>query len=242
MTIKTGAISLKGSENASLTIYDNYMGLRSGDAMMWLGNSVDSYITDGKSKLQLGATTYLKGENGAKLSLSGSSTHLDLSDETLVIDGNTCSKNRKVTISWLGRTPYFMVYKGLVIDDSTTAGDSATDEEGGLGELAFMDEVVVSSANFSLGTVESSEVSGDTATYTVTIPGQKYTAGSSGTKTVYAYKNAAGNVYTTTSSTPMSGYSYADSTTVTAGSSGSGTTDDRTLTVTITVAAQKKET
>ena len=203
-------------------------------------------------------------QTGVLLGINGSSIALKLESETLTIDGKTCKKEQVVNIRriWNSKTKLTFV-KGLLIDDGLdeTSGTDAekieidTDLEvsgnisafppGGssltaLGKLAFMDEVVVSDANFSLGTVKSSSVSGNTATYTVNIPGQYYSAGGSGSKTVYAYQNDAGDVYLSTSSSADEGYSRVDSLTVSAGSSGSGYTDDRTLTVTITVDAQKE--
>lgn len=199
----------------------------------------------------------------AELGVNRGTAMIELTADNLMIDGHVCKKDQVVKIRRLFSAKTTLTFhKGLLISDlgdDDGSGDSGPVEidedlkvsgsiwayEPGtkklttLGKLAFMDEVVVSSANFSLGTVQKSTVSGNTATYTVNIPGQAYTAGGSGSKTVYAYKNAEGDVYVSTSSSPKTGYSLADYTTVTAGSSGSGTTKDRTLTVTLTLGAQK---
>lgn len=183
--------------------------------------------------------------------IANASTRLDFNGDTLKIDGKyTCTAARTVELKFWQKKAYINIYKGWVVDESTTAdgGDGGTgvaSEE--LGDLAFMDEVVISSANFKIGssklTVTESEVDGGTATYKVTIPGQSYSAGSSGSKTVYAHQNDAGTIYLSESSSPPNGYTYTGKyKTVTAGSGGSGTTDARTLTVTLDVTAQKKST
>ena len=116
-----------------------------------------------------------------------------------------------------------------------------------LGKLAWKDNVEISSASFKIGgsslSVGRPTVSGDTATYQVTIPGQRYSAGSSDTAHAYAWvdENDTLHVTCTTGSAP-SGYNASTNkntahATCRAGSSGSGTTDDRTLTAKITVKA-----
>ena len=116
-----------------------------------------------------------------------------------------------------------------------------------LGKLAWKDDVEISSASFNLGgsalSVGRPTISGDTATYQVTIPGQRYSAGSSERAHAYAWidENDGLHVTCTTGSAP-SGYN--DSTnkkkahdSCKAGSGGSGTTKNRTLTAKITVKA-----
>lgn len=116
-----------------------------------------------------------------------------------------------------------------------------------LGKLAWKDNVEISSASFNLGgsalSVGRPTVSGDTATYKVTIPGQRYSAGSPDTAHAYAWvdENDGLHVTCTTGSAPA-GYSASTNKktahdTCTAGSSGSGTTASRTLTAKITVKA-----
>ena len=117
-----------------------------------------------------------------------------------------------------------------------------------LGKLAWKDAVEISSASFKIGSSALSQVgnptvSGGTATYRVTIPGQAYSAGSSGTAHAYAWvdKDDGLHVTCTTGSAPA-GFSASTNKktahdTCTAGSGGSGTTASRTLTATITVKA-----
>ena len=116
-----------------------------------------------------------------------------------------------------------------------------------LGKLAWKDDVEISSASFNLGgsalSVGRPTISGDTATYQVTIPGQRYSAGSSERAHAYAWidENDGLHVTCTTGSAPAG---YNDSTnkkkahdSCSAGSGGSGTTKNRTLTAKITVKA-----
>ena len=116
-----------------------------------------------------------------------------------------------------------------------------------LGKLAWKDDVEISSASFNLGgsalSVGRPTVSGDTATYKVTIPGQRYSAGSSERAHAYAWvdENDALHVTCTTGSAPA-GYSASTNKktahdSCSAGSGGSGTTASRTLTAKITVKA-----
>ena len=116
-----------------------------------------------------------------------------------------------------------------------------------LGKLAWKDDVEISSASFNLGgsalSVGRTTVSGDTATYQVTIPGQRYSAGSPDTAHAYAWvdENDRLHVTCTTGSAPA-GFSASTNKktahdTCTAGSSGSGTTASRTLKAIITVKA-----
>ena len=113
--------------------------------------------------------------------------------------------------------------------------------------MAWKDDVEISSASFNLGgsalSVGRPTVSGDTATYKVTIPGQRYSAGSSERAHAYAWvdENDALHVTCTTGSAPA-GYSASTNKktahdSCSAGSGGSGTTASRTLTAKITVKA-----
>jgi hypothetical protein len=239
LTLNEGMAFKSAEGKSSMSLQDASIGLVTTDCSIGISKDNGFEVFTGDNSLSLTSDSF---------AVTAGETSLSIDEDNLKIDGKNCSKNRKVTISWWGRTPYFMVYKGLVIDDSTTDadGEAPDDTVDGFGDLAFLDEVVISSANFKIGsskcTVTESSVDGDTATYKVTIPGQSYSAGSSGSKTVYAFKNSAGNVYLDTDSTPLQGYTQVDSLKVTAGSGGSGTTDARTLTVTLEVAAQKKST
>ena len=202
--------------------------------------------------------------NGAILGSTGSSNNnFTYTQNSITIDGKTCSKNRTVKIkSLLSSNGSLTFHKGLLVDasssdeedsgqltldcDLTVKGHIKAYKPDGavavaLGKLAFMNEVKVTSANFKIGTsnisIKDTEIDGDTVTYEVEIPGQSYSAGRPGTVTVYAFKNAANEVHLSTSSTPPGGYTKVKELDVTAGSSGSGTTTARKLTATFTVKA-----
>ncbi len=180
--------------------------------------------------------------NHVMLRTAGSSTKLELiAGGGLEIDDQTAVEDLEVNLlKMITGKQKLRFHKGILVNSSGEVDGGGSASSDSLGKLAFLDEVVISKANFSLGTVESSKVSGDTATYKVTIPGQYYSAGSSESVWVYAYQNSTtGDVYISTSTTPKTGYRRVDSERITAGSSGSGTTPSRTLTVDITVKAQK---
>ena len=122
-----------------------------------------------------------------------------------------------------------------ITGNNATAGDS-------LGKLAWLDEVVISSATFKLGSSNAYNItptlSGNTATFTVNIPGQSYSgyAGYSGTRYVYV-DNPETNVRVA-SSHPGTGWTYKTSVTLGGDEYYSGTTQARTGTIAITVIAQ----
>lgn len=115
--------------------------------------------------------------------------------------------------------------------------DSTKGTNNKAGKLCYLDKVVISKANFSIGTVKSSSVSGDTATYTVEIPGQSY-SGSQTSVTVYAFKHKTTHaVYISTDPNPKTDYEKVAQDSFKANTSG-GNTTARTLTVKLTVEAQ----
>lgn len=106
-------------------------------------------------------------------------------------------------------------------------------------KLAFYDKIVISNSTFKLGSSEAYNIipslSGDTATFYVSIPGQSYSAGYSQTRYIHVSDPNA-TVQVTTSSSPPAGYYYKQS--ITLGGSGSGTTDTRGATISITFAPE----
>ena len=116
--------------------------------------------------------------------------------------------------------------------------------EKGLGKLAFLDDVVISSSTFKLGSGSaynvSPTVSGDTATFIINIPGQSYSTSGGSTSghwvKVYANKDVDVSISDGTSGHPYYiGSVWADGEKY---SGGSGTTDARQGTFTITVKAE----
>lgn len=235
-TINGTNLSLKTPES-ELKIGHAYMQYNTSGCDLYVGTATGFYVT-------LNDTKAVEVNNYKGIRLSDGSTTFAMTKSSLQIDDFPMANCDKVTTytfkTGLFSSKSFQVYKGFIVSiedtDDVDGGEAGTK----LGKLAFLDEVVVSKANFSLGTVESSKVSGNTATYKVKIPGQYYSAGGSESVWVYAYQNSTtGDVYISTSTTPKTGYQRVDSERITAGSSGSGTTPSRTLTVDITVEAQK---
>lgn len=116
--------------------------------------------------------------------------------------------------------------------------------ENGLGKLAFLDDVVISSSTFKLGSGSaynvSPTVSGDTATFIVNIPGQSYSTSGGSTSghwvKVYANKDVDVSISDGTSGHPYYiGSVWADGEKY---SGGSGTTNARQGIFTITVKAE----
>lgn len=194
---------------------------------------------------------------------------LEMTHEKIMIDGQACTGDLEISIGALlnSKTGKLKFHKGLLVDDGNKDLTTDTDtkitlqkdlvvkghisayKKGTssnaveLGKLAWMDKVEVTNASFKIGgsslSFSKNSTSGNTATYSVTIPGQ--TAGSSGSAYAYAWvdKNDRLHVICTTGSAP-SGYRQTtnkatdyDSCTV----SSSGTTNSRTLTASITVEA-----
>lgn len=163
-TLAKGNIVLNGTGDSKITLYSSYMNIQTGGARIWLGDSTDSFIKDGNSELKLGTSPYLKGSDGAKLTLSGTTT-LELGNDSLVIDGKTCKKNQVVKIRRLFSTKTTLTFhKGLLItetgeddgsgdsgaveidDDLKVSGDIWAYKPGTstltkLGKMAFVDDV-----------------------------------------------------------------------------------------------------
>lgn len=243
---------LVGTDNYKYTINGTDLSLKTPASELKIGHAYMKYDTQG-CDLYIGtATGFYVTLNGTKavevnnykgIRLSDGSTTFAMTKSSLKIDDLPMANCDKVTTytfkTGLFSSKSFQVYKGFIVSIEDTDDVDGGEAGAKLGKLAYLDEVVVSKANFSLGTVENSTVSGNTATYKVKIPGQSYSAGSSGSVWVYAYQNSTtGDVYISTDTTPKKGYRRVDSERITAGSSGSGTTPSRTLTVDIVVKAQ----
>ena len=243
---------LVGTDNYKYTINGTDLSLKTPASELKIGHAYMKYDTQG-CDLYIGtATGFYVTLNGTKavevnnykgIRLSDGSTTFAMTKSSLKIDDLPMANCDKVTTytfkTGLFSSKSFQVYKGFIVSIEDTDDVDGGEAGAKLGKLAYLDEVVVSKANFSLGTVENSTVSGNTATYKVKIPGQSYSAGSSGSVWVYAYQNSTtGDVYISTDTTPKKGYRRVDSKRITAGSSGSGTTPSRTLTVDIVVKAQ----
>ena len=149
-------------------------------------------------------------------------------------------------------------HKGILVNssDEVSGGGSASSDS--LGKLAFLDEVVISKANFKIGSSTSSITTslsgvsgyptktGDTATYVVTVPGQSYSGGSvpySGSVTRYVWTKKSDNSYVGIYTYRPSGSTY-DYEPVSISYSGNasyngGTTPTRYVKAEITVKAQK---
>lgn len=151
-------------------------------------------------------------------------------------------------------------HKGILVNSSDEVSGGGTASSDSLGKLAFLDEVVISKANFKLGnskiSVNAPTINGDTVTYTIPIKAQSnsqtyytpqgtHTAVSDYT-TYYCFTNSSGKYYSSTTRTPRTGYTRVDSwsiaNTYTAQSYTSTTVNvakDATITAEITVKAQK---
>lgn len=151
-------------------------------------------------------------------------------------------------------------HKGILVNSSDEVSGGGNASSDSLGKLAFLDEVVISKANFKLGnskiSVNAPTINGDTVTYTIPIKAQSssqtyYTpqgthTAVSGYTTYYCFTNSSGKYYSSTTRTPRTGYTRVDSwsiaNTYTAQSYTSTTVNvakDATITAEITVKAQK---
>lgn len=229
--ISKNTLKIHANDSCYIQFYgDGYMAIKSASSRLWLGNTTHASLQYDTAEITVDTDTItLKASDSNKLVMT---------NDNITIDGKTCSKDRKVTISWVNRTPYFMVYKGLVIDESTTSGDTES-EDGGLGELAFLDKVVISSATFKLGSSAismSQSTDGDTATFTGTIPVSQETYSLRGSRIYGLYTREYNSTTGEYEYSSYSGSAYSS-----AGSVTVNTVSSTDLTATITVEAVKNE-
>ena len=240
-----------GNANGSVTLSNTgafmsasghgYMEIRSTGIQLLAGEGGSG------GKIQVSAGSIFLTTTGNR---GGGNTSFEVTADALKVDDKASTSNDTyVKIGGvLGAKKQLHFYKGVLMADSTANGDSGSADL--FGELAFLDEVVISSASFKIGssalTITNKTVDKATATFTVTVPGQSYSAGSTGTAHAYAWVDSKNKLHVlcTTGSAPSEYKSTSNKATAydytTAGSGGSGTTKARTLTATVTVKAQKK--
>ena len=226
-------------------VYEGYINIISGNARIWLGKNTDSRIVDDRGSLKFGNPVILKGTDGKN------STSLELYSDKLAIDGKDCANEVELDIGdILSGSGKLKFYKGLLIDGQSSspstsitlnknlkvkgtisAYPSSTNKTlTSLGNLAFLNKVVIDSTNFKIGssniasditgniTISNKKLEDNTATYVLTIPGQSYTCsvgaesiGYSGTTsysgsvTMYIWTNKSTGKYVGIYSNPPTG-------------------------------------
>lgn len=200
--------------------------------------------------------------NHVMLRTAESSTKLELiAGGGLEIDDQTAVEDLEVNLlKMITGKQKLRFHKGILVNSSKEINGGSSTSSDSLGKLAFLDEVVISKANFKLGnskiSVNAPTINGDTVTYTIPIKAQSssqtyYTpqgthTAVSGYTTYYCFTNSSGKYYSSTTKTPRTGYTRVDSwsiaNTYTAQSYTSTTVNvakDATITAEITVKAQK---
>jgi hypothetical protein len=194
---------------------------------LYVGTATGFYV-------DLGGTKAIKVNKSSGVQLTDGDTTLLLSKSSLTIDGYSVDDELKTytfKTSW-NKKSSFQVYKGFVVKV-----EDETDEEEGqqLGDLAWLDKVVISSATFKLGSSAISmtqSTNGDTATFTGTIPVSEETYSLRGSRIYGLYTREYNSTTGEYEYSSYSGSAYSS-----AGSVTVNTVSSTSLTATITVEA-----
>ena len=194
-------VGTAGAEDAGLTVYGPCV----------FGNTTDSSVTT-KGKLSVEGKTSLGGKVDivGQISVNGNDTVGCDADTTVTIDIPWSLTDGKMVF----RNGLLMSYNGPTETGQKTSKyvehDSKKSSSSKAGKLCYLDEVVISKANFKIGSSTSSITTslsgvsgyptktGDTATYVVKVPGQSYSGGSvpySGSVTRYVWTKKSDNSY-----------------------------------------------
>lgn len=244
-------VGTSGAKDAGLTVYGPCI----------FGSTKDSSVTT-KGKLSVEGKTSLGGtvDIVGQISVNGKNTVGYDTDTTVIVDIPWSLTDGKMVF----RNGLLMSYNGPTETGQKTSKyvehDSKKSSSSKAGKLCYLDEVVIDKANFKLGnskiSVNAPTINGDTVTYTIPIKAQSnsqtyYTpqgthTAVSGYTTYYCFTNSSGKYYSSTTKTPITGYTRVDSwsiaNTYTAQSYTSTTVNvakDATITAEITVKAQK---
>ena len=218
------------------------MGGTYGSVSVWNGGATMCFSRDaggGYIDIRSSGLDILAGSGGAggKIHLESGSVFLgttgsvkaslELDTTNIKLDGGgkgkeSASSDQYIKLGSNKGTLHF--YKGILMNDSSLISTTTTTDA--FGDLAFLDEVVISSATFKLGTSSlgtgTTTINKDTATYTITLPDNTYYK-SNGTTSTY-YKNGGSSYYYYR--TGRTNYFYTDGSSETAYSAASGKTVD----------------
>jgi hypothetical protein len=199
------------------------------------GNGVT--VNDSKAEIKAGSSKLLLNNAGG-FELTDGSTTLKSTSDSLTIDSYTIESELKTytfKTSWLKKAS-FQVYKGFIVKIEDEQDESEEDQ---LGDLAWLDKVVISSATFNLGSSAismSQSTDGDTATFTGSIPVSQETYSLRGSRIYGLYTREYNSTTGEYEYSSYSGSAYSSGGSVTV-----NTVSSTSLTATIKVEAVKND-